>query len=149
RRAEGKLERVQHARRGDLVPEALPAQFPRADDQRRQRDEHDRAQVKEREGQGKSETGQRAPVSDALAQGGDQSCHGLLSRLVYLIENAAVGEMDLLRLAPAAENVVDVVERDLGELRGMRRQHRLVARAVKVLGLDLLRLFRIEELEIG
>ena len=56
-----------------------------------------------------------------------------------LVEHAAVGEVRLLRILPAAERVIYGDERDVREFRRVAREHRGVARAVVMLGRKLLR----------
>src|ERR1700761_5055489 len=68
---------------------------------------------------------------------------------IDLVEDAAVGEVRRLRLGPATEGVVDREGLDLGELARVLRGHRRVDRAVEVPCLDLLRLGRVEIVEVG
>ncbi len=69
------------------------------------------------------------------------------SRLVDLVEHAAIGEMRRLRLAPAAEIPVDGDQGNGGKRAAILGQDRDIARAVEILRLDLLRLRRIEEIQ--
>src|SRR5471030_950111 len=72
----------------------------------------------------------------------------LFSRLVDLVEDAAVGEMDLLRLGPAAEHLVDREERQLREALGVSPGDLGRARPEIVARDELLAFRRIEMLEI-
>src|SRR5437762_1606517 len=72
-----------------------------------------------------------------------------IGRFVDLVEDAAIGEMCLLRLLPAAEFVIDGEEGNLGEGILVLRSDRCVAWPVGVLRHDLLRLRRIKEVQIG
>ena len=64
RGAEGQPVRRQHARRTDRRPELLPAQREGLEDQRRQRDQHDQAQVQQRVAQRQVEAGQHLLAAD-------------------------------------------------------------------------------------
>lgn len=59
-------------------------------------------------------------------------------RLVDLVEAAAVGEMGLRRLLPAAEDFVDGGQLDRGESPGVLRRDFLVDRPVVVAAGDVL-----------
>ncbi|ABA49583.1 hypothetical protein BURPS1710b_2014 [Burkholderia pseudomallei 1710b] len=69
-------------------------------------------------------------------------------RLVDRIEHAAVGEMRLLRLGPAAERVVDRVQLELRELLRERRRHVPRARPVVVARGDLLPLPAVQKVQV-
>src|SRR5712692_1083950 len=72
----------------------------------------------------------------------------LASPAVDRVERAAVAEMLLLRLAPAAECVIDREQIQSRKLRSESFGGRGIARTVEVPGRDLLALHGIEELEI-
>jgi hypothetical protein len=65
------------------------------------------------------------------------------------VEDAALGEVDLVRLGPAAEHLIDGDEADVGEQRPVPRRHLRVADPVEVARDDVLALGGVEELEVG
>src|SRR5690606_3595113 len=74
----------------------------------------------------------------------------LAARGIDLVEDAAVGEVGLLSLAPAAKRVVDGDELDLGEAGDVGGVGVLgLERPVVVLGGEALALGRVEILEVG
>ena len=73
----------------------------------------------------------------------------MLSAAVGLVEQAAGGEVLLLDLVPAAEDVLDRHQPHFGELGLELGRDLFVTHAVAILGGDLLALGRVEEVEIG
>ena len=119
-----------------------------------ERDQHDQRQVAHGEAQRQAEAGHRARLADPwqpAAEGGvAHRTHRFARRPVNLVELAAIGEMLGLRLGPAAEDLVDGHQLDLGEARQVGGIGRIgLGRAVEVAGDDLLRRRRVEEIEIG
>ena len=92
----------------------------------------------------------RVPTAESSrAQDEPRPRRGPSLHAVDLVEHAAVGEVRLLRLGPAAEHLVDREQRDLRELRRVLRGDLVVDRPVEVLRRDLLAVGRIEVLEVG
>src|SRR3990172_4583771 len=70
-------------------------------------------------------------------------------RLVDLVEDAAIGEMFLLRLLPAAVEFVNRKEVQFGKLLRISGCHGLEPGTKKILGGNLLPFLRIKKLEIS
>src|SRR4051794_24205545 len=83
--------------------------------------------------------GTAGAAAGAGIRDGPRRC-GLLAGQIDLVEGAVVVEMGLLGLLPAAEDLVNREQSDLGQLGGMLLRDGRVARAVEVLGDDLLAL---------
>ncbi len=104
------------------------------------------AEVEEREAERQPEAGQTLV---ALCRQ-PSSATGSLPRLVDLVEDAAVGEVRLLGLRPAAEDLVDREQlQPAGTRTGALASACWRARPVVVLRGDRLALGRVEELEVG
>lgn len=73
----------------------------------------------------------------------------ILFARINLVEAAAVGEMLLLRLAPAAKNFIDGHQLQLGELLAVLAGNRRIAGPVVMPGGNSLALFGIQVVEVG
>src|SRR5205814_1835749 len=86
--------------------------------QRAERDQHNQPEIGERETDGQAETGQDArlaPCPHSRRQA-NRDHRGSLAGLIDLVEYAAIGEVLLLRVAPAAKGVdTDQLNRRLRE----------------------------------
>src|ERR1017187_6531760 len=72
----------------------------------------------------------------------------LFARLINLVEDAAIGEVRLLRLLPAAEQLIHREQADLRELRFVLLRHRFQARTVEMLRGDFLPLRRVQIMQV-
>ncbi len=79
RRAEGEAVGGEDARRGGGLPEGLPSERRSLEGERGQRDEHDQAEVEEREPEGQPEPGEHAVSSFEVQHGGRRGGSGLRS----------------------------------------------------------------------
>ena len=110
RRADGQPVRRQRARGGDDVPELARRERRRLDEHAAERNQHQQAQVEQREPERRPEAGKRARVPASSIT------HRLRPGLIDLVEHAAIGEVSLLRLRPSAEHLVDGKEAELRKL---------------------------------
>src|SRR6185437_16812805 len=111
--------------------------------------QHDEREIEQRDAERRAEAGDDAAPRRPAVMLRERELHFLPTRLVDLVEDAAIGEMRRLRLAPAAEDLVDCEERDLRELVGMPRGDLGKARPVEIARRELLALGGVEESEIG
>ena len=101
RRTKRQAIRGHHARAGNGRPKLVPGEREGFEHQRRERDQHNQAQVRERETQGDVETRQHARRPMAARQ--RKQGHEKLLHRIDLVELTAIIEVDFLRLAEGTE----------------------------------------------
>src|ERR1700722_8028665 len=117
------------------MPELMPADLRRLRERRGQREQHEQRKIGGRKAERQAEARTYAPA------------HELLIRIVDLIEDAAVGEVLLLRFTPTAE-AVDVDQFHLGELIGVTLRDRGEARTEVVPRNDVLARRGVQKIQI-
>src|SRR5205085_2577414 len=115
---ERNFQRVQRAAAGDDAPELIEQKFKRFEKQASERYQDDNGEPCQGQSHGETEPRQGTAPCNCCAH--KFPCFRLGGRsagsvLVDLVENAALGEVLLLRPGPTTENVVDGEKFDLGE----------------------------------
>ena len=133
------------ARTGDGGPELRPGQGEGLEEDRRDRNQHDDAEIGEREAEGQAESRQHVGPFGFR-------CHPitctLTSRLIDLVEHAAVAEKLRLRLFPSAKIRIDREQRQARELARVLRGDGLVARTEEILRDYFLPRGRVEKFQV-